>query len=55
MVEDLYRVVGSVRGIDVTLLRGYVASLRARSRSLSANERFALQRLEGLSRVALAG
>jgi len=52
IVDELYTLVGRVRGVDRALLRDYVDSLRLISDSLSPTERFVLQRLEGLERMA---
>jgi FHA domain len=52
IVDELYTLVGRVRGLDRALLRDYVDSLRLVSDSLSPTERFVLQRLEGLERMA---
>ena len=51
IVDEMYTVLLRVRGIDRELLRGYVDLLRSRE-DLSAPERFVLQRLEGLERLA---
>ncbi len=52
IVDEMYTLVGRMRGLDRTLLRDYLSSLRSVSRSLSPTERFVLQRLEGLERMA---
>jgi len=52
IVDELYTLVGRMRGVDRALLRDYVDSLRLISDSLSPTERFVLQRLEGLERMA---
>jgi len=52
IVDELYTLVGKVRGLDRALLRDYVDSLRLVSESLSPTERFVLQRLAGLERMA---
>src|SRR4051812_10413502 len=52
IVDELYTLVGRVRGLDRALLRDYVDSMRLVSDSLSPTERFVLQRLEGLERMA---
>ena len=52
IVDELYTLVARVRGLDRALLRDYVDSLRLVSDSLSPTERFVLQRLEGLERMA---
>lgn len=52
IVDEMYTLVGRMRGLDRSLLRDYVESLRLVSESLSPTERFVLQRLEGLERMA---
>jgi hypothetical protein len=52
IVDELYTLVGKVRGLDRALLRDYLDSLRLVSDALSPTERFVLQRLEGLERMA---
>jgi hypothetical protein len=52
IVDEMYTLVGRVRGLDRALLRDYLDSLRLVSDSLSPTERFVLQRLEGLERMA---
>jgi FHA domain len=52
IVDEMYTLVGRVRGVDRALLRDYVESLRLVADSLSPTERFVLQRLEGLERMA---
>ncbi len=52
IVDEMYTLVGRLRGMDRELLRDYVSSLRRVTDSLSPTERFVLQRLEGLERVA---
>jgi pSer/pThr/pTyr-binding forkhead associated (FHA) protein len=52
IVDELYTLVGRIRGLDRALLRDYVDSLRLVADSLSPTERFVLQRLEGLERMA---
>jgi hypothetical protein len=52
IVDEMYTLVGRVRGIDRALLRDYLDSLRAMADSFSPTERFVLQRLEGLERMA---
>ncbi|HEY2407652.1 MAG TPA: FHA domain-containing protein [Polyangiaceae bacterium] len=53
IVDELYTVLRRVRGIDRELLRQYVEALRDASDKLSPPERFVLQRLEGLERLAI--
>jgi hypothetical protein len=52
IVDELYTLVGRVRGLDRALLRDYVETLRGTSKVFSPTERFVLQRLEGLERMA---
>jgi pSer/pThr/pTyr-binding forkhead associated (FHA) protein len=52
IVDEMYTVLRHVRGIDRELLRHYTAVLQSRSAQLSPPERFVLQRLEGLERLA---
>lgn len=52
IVDEMYTLVGRVRGVDRALLRDYVDSIRLVSNSLTPTERFVLQRLEGLERMA---
>jgi hypothetical protein len=51
VVDELYPLVGRVRGLNRALLRDYVDALRSRAEALSPAERFVLQRLEGLERM----
>jgi len=52
IVDEMYTVLRHVRGIDRDLLRHYIDFLQARAAQLSPPERFVLQRLEGLERLA---
>ena len=52
IVDEMYTVVGRVRGLDRELVRSYIDFLRARGPALSIPERFVLQRLDGLERLA---
>lgn len=52
IVDEMYTVLRRVRGLDRELLRSYTELLRARGEQLSAPERFVVQRLEGLDRLA---
>ncbi|HEY0469899.1 MAG TPA: FHA domain-containing protein, partial [Polyangiaceae bacterium] len=52
IVDEMYTVLRHVRGIDRELLRHYIDFLQARATQLSPPERFVLQRLEGLERLA---
>jgi len=51
IVDEMYTVLRRVRGLDRELLRAYTEQQRARA-DLSPPERFVLQRLEGLERLA---
>jgi hypothetical protein len=51
VVDEMYTVLRHVRALDRELLHGYVEQQRARTDS-SPPERFVLQRLEGLERLA---
>ncbi|HMJ09898.1 MAG TPA: FHA domain-containing protein, partial [Polyangiaceae bacterium] len=51
-VDQLYTVLRSVSGINLQALREYVAVLRAGQRHFGPNERFVMQRIEGLERLA---
>ena len=52
IVDELYTLVGRMRSMDRALLRDYLDSLRLVSESMTPTERFVLQRLEGLERMA---
>jgi pSer/pThr/pTyr-binding forkhead associated (FHA) protein len=52
VVDQLYDVVRKARGMNVTALRAYVASVEGKE--LGPSERFVLQRLQGLERVVLS-
>ena len=52
VVDELYNAFRKVNAIDLGRLRGYVGRLRERQASLGPAERFLLQRLEGLERLA---
>jgi len=52
IVDEMYTVLRQVRGIDRNLLRHYTEFLQQRAAELSAPERFVLQRLQGLERLA---
>jgi len=51
VVDELYSVLRTVSGVDLTLLRNYVALLQALQHSFGPSERFLLQRIEGLERI----
>lgn len=52
VIDDLLNVVRKVAKIDLQLLRHYLDALRSSAESLSAGDRFLLQRLETFERVA---
>jgi pSer/pThr/pTyr-binding forkhead associated (FHA) protein len=52
LVDEMYVLLRRVRGIDLGVLRGYNEALRTRSQGLAPAERFVLQRLIGLERLA---
>ncbi|MDP9001034.1 MAG: FHA domain-containing protein [Myxococcota bacterium] len=52
VIDELYGALRKVSAIDLIRLRGYVARLRERQSSLGPAEKFLLQRIEGLERLA---
>jgi pSer/pThr/pTyr-binding forkhead associated (FHA) protein len=52
LVDDMYALLRRVKGIDLTLLREYSEELRDRADSLTPAERFVVQRIVGLERLA---
>jgi hypothetical protein len=52
VVDQLYTVLRSVSGVNLQALREYVAVLRAAQRQFGPSERFVVQRIEGLERLA---
>lgn len=52
LVDEMYVLLRRVRGIDLGVLRVYTDALRTRSQTLAPAERFVLQRLIGLERLA---
>jgi len=52
LVDEMYVLLRRVRGIDLAVLRDYTEALRERSQALTPAERFVLQRLIGLERLA---
>jgi hypothetical protein len=48
----MYVLLRRVRGLDLVVLRSYTEELKARSEELAPAERFVLQRLLGLERLA---
>jgi pSer/pThr/pTyr-binding forkhead associated (FHA) protein len=51
VVDQLYSLVRSVRGVSVNGVKLYVASLRARQGQMGPADRFLAQRIEGLERI----
>jgi pSer/pThr/pTyr-binding forkhead associated (FHA) protein len=52
LVDEMYVLLRRVRGLDLKVLRGYTEYLRSRAQGLAPAERFVLQRLLGLERLA---
>ncbi len=52
LVDEMYVLLRRVRGLDLTVLRAYTDQLRDRTTGLAPAERFVLQRLSGLERLA---
>ena len=52
VVDELYAVMRKVTAPSLALIREYLETLRAASASLGPTERFLLQRIEGLERLA---
>jgi hypothetical protein len=52
VIDELYSALRKVNAIDLVRLRAYVAHLRERQASLGPAEKFLLQRIEGLERLA---
>jgi hypothetical protein len=52
VIDELYAAMRKVNAVDLAQLRGYVAALRAKQSTLGPAERFLVQRLEGLERLA---
>lgn len=52
VVDELYGALHKVNGIDLVRLRAYVGRLRDRQSGLGPADRFLLQRIEGLERLA---
>jgi pSer/pThr/pTyr-binding forkhead associated (FHA) protein len=53
LVDDMYALLKRVRSVDLIALREYTVVLKERQDSLTAAERFVLQRIVGLERLAL--
>jgi hypothetical protein len=52
VIDELYNAMRKVSAVDLTRLRAYVAQLRERQAMLGPAEKFLLQRIEGLERLA---
>jgi pSer/pThr/pTyr-binding forkhead associated (FHA) protein len=52
LVDEMYVLLRRVRGLDTAVLGTYTEALRARANELAPGERFVLQRLLGLERLA---
>jgi hypothetical protein len=52
VIDELYQAMRKVTAIDILRLRGYIEQLRANLPNYGPAERFLLQRLEGLERLA---
>jgi pSer/pThr/pTyr-binding forkhead associated (FHA) protein len=52
LVDEMYVLLRRVRGLDLVALRSYTEQLRERASELAPAERFVLQRLSGLERLA---
>jgi len=52
IVDELYTVVRKAKSVDLTMLRAYLADLRGMVATLGPAQRFLIQRLEGLERLA---
>jgi predicted component of type VI protein secretion system len=52
VIDELYNAFRKVNAIDLARLRGYVAGLREKQAGFGPAEKFLLQRLEGLERLA---
>jgi predicted component of type VI protein secretion system len=53
VVDELYSAMRKANGVDLARLRAYLAALRAKQGSLGPAERFLVQRIEGLERLAV--
>jgi hypothetical protein len=52
VIDELYNAFRKVNAVDLVRLRGYVAHLREKLATFGPAERFLIQRLEGLERLA---
>jgi hypothetical protein len=53
VVDELYTAMRKVNGVDLVRLRGYLAALRAKQATHGPADRFLVQRIEGLERLAV--
>ena len=51
LVDQMYAVLRRVNAVNLPALRAYISTLQAQATSYAPNERFAIQRLEGLERL----
>ncbi|MEI9950956.1 MAG: FHA domain-containing protein [Pseudomonadota bacterium] len=51
LVDQMYAVLRRVDAVNLTALRAYLSILHAQGQAFAPNERFAIQRLEGLERL----
>ncbi|MEI9940523.1 MAG: FHA domain-containing protein [Pseudomonadota bacterium] len=51
LVDQMYAVLRRVDAVNLTALRAYLSILQAQTQAYAPNERFAIQRLEGLERL----
>jgi len=51
LVDQMYAVLRRVDAVNLTALRAYLSILHAQTQAFAPNERFAIQRLEGLERL----
>lgn len=51
LVDQMYAVLRRVDAVNLTALRAYLSVLHAQTQAYAPNERFAIQRLEGLERL----
>ena len=51
VVDELYTVVRKAKNIDLAMVRGYLADLRAASATHGPTEQFLVKRIEGLERL----
>ena len=51
LVDQMYAILRRVDSVNLTALRGYLSVLHAQTQAFAPNERFAIQRLEGLERL----